>query len=334
MIRYFYLSELSFLINLLMWISLLTCLGAGIIACYENDLKKLVAISTLSQLGLMIFVYSLGEVFYTYYHMVCHALFKALLFLGCGLCIMYIYGSQDSRFITGLGSLVFSNVVFTFISVLSLIGFPFLTGFYSKDSIIEICFMRDSVFIVYVFLVMACILTGIYGLKGVYIIMERQGNRNIVYSGIQSYEIWLGMGVLCVWSICLGKFYSLIQIKLEESILTFYMKIGGLLIVFLGFSLFLFLTWTKILFYRVKSFFGDVYFLNWFFGSFSRKSLEGFLWLVLGEFTWLMFLGPKIIFIFFIGLSRNSFFVEKGVKFSLLRIFLWTFLGHLFAFSL
>lgn len=188
-IRFFYLSELSFLIDLLIWIRLLTCLGAGIIACYENDLKKLVAMSTLSQLGLMIFIYSLGEVFYSYYHMVCHALFKALLFLGCGFCILLIYGSQDSRFIISLGSLVFSNIIFIFISVLSLIGFPFLTGFYSKDSIVEICFIKSPIFIVYVFLILACVLTGIYGLKGVFIVMGSQSSSRVVYSGIQCYSI-------------------------------------------------------------------------------------------------------------------------------------------------
>lgn len=334
MIRYFYLSELSFLINLLIWISLLTCLGAGIIACYENDLKKLVAMSTLSQLGLIIFVYSLGEVFYRYYHIVCHALFKALLFLGCGLCIMYIYGSQESRFIMNLGSLVFSNSVFIFISVLSLMGFPFLTGFYSKDRIIEICFLKSPIFIVYVFLILACILTGIYGLKGVYIIMKRHRNSSFSYSGLQSYKIWLGMSFLCFWSICLGKIYSLIQMKLEEGILVFYMKLSGLLVIFIGVCLFFFLIWVKILFSSVKSFFGDVYFLNWVFGGFSRSSIEKFLWLVLGEFTWLLFLGPKIIFSFFYSLSRTSVSIGRGVKVSLLAIFLCSFLGHLFAFSL
>lgn len=284
-IRYFYISEITFLMDLLMWISLLTCLGAGIIACYENDLKKLVAMSTLSQLGLIIFVYSLGEVFYSYYHIVCHALFKALLFLGCGVCIMYIYGSQESRFIIGLGSLVFSNIVFIFVSVLSLIGFPFLTGFYSKDSIIEICFLKSPIFLIFLALVVACILTGVYGLKGVYIIRISQRNRALSYSGLQSYRIWLGMIFLCFWSICLGKFYSLIHMKLEESIINFYLKLRGLLIVLRGVILFLFFFWVKLFFYQLKSFFGDLYFLNWIFGNFRRSSLEKFFWLASGELT-------------------------------------------------
>lgn len=334
MIRYFYLSELSFIISSLIWVSLLTCLGAGLVACYENDLRKLVAISTLSQLGLMIFVYSLGELFYTYYHIVCHALFKALLFLGCGLCIIFIYGSQDSRFFISLGSLVFSNLILVFISVLSLMGFPFLTGFYSKDSIIEVCYLGSPVFLVYFFLLLACFLTGVYGLRSVYIIVRGQSLRAFCYSGIQCYKIWLGIVVLCFWSICLGKYYSLLFIKLEEFILTFYFKIGGLLVVSTGIFIFFISLWTRILFYHLKSFFGEIYFLNWFFGSFRRVSLERFVWLVLGEFTWLIFLGPKIVYSFFYNLSQTNLSMGRRIKISLLGVFLCTFIGYLFAYSL
>lgn len=333
-IRYFYVSELSLLMNFLIWVRLLTCLGAGIIACYENDLKKLVAMSTLRQLGLMIFVYSLGEVFYSYYHIVCHALFKALLFLGCGVCIMYIYGSQESRSIISLGSLVFCNILFILISALSLIGFPFLTGFYSKDSIIEICFLKSSVFILYLFLLVACILTGVYALRGVYIITISSSLSNLSYCGVQSFNISLGIIFLSLWSICLGKFYSLLLMKLEEGILSFYLKVGGLLIVFLGVFLFLFSFWTNILFYPLKSFFGEVYFLNWIFGTYRRNSLEKFFWSTLGEYTWLVLAGPKLIFSLFYRLSNSRFSLEKGMKISLLGVFLWAFLLYSFVFSL
>lgn len=334
MIRYFYLSEISIFMSLLIWISLLTCLGAGIIACYENDLKKLVAMSTLSQLGLIVFVYSLGEVYYRYYHMVCHALFKALLFLGCGLFIMYMYGSQESRFIMSFGSLIFCNVIFILVSVISLIGFPFLTGFYSKDSIIEICFLHSPVFMIYLFLILACVLTGVYGLKSVYIIVKSQGISNFCYSGFQSYRVSLGMFVLCFWSVSLGKFYSLLQMKLEQGILYFYFRVGGLFVVFLGILMFLLAIWRVILFFSLKSFFGDIYFLNWVFGGFSSKSLEAFIWLLLAESTWLMFLGPKILFTFFSRLSILGFSIEEGIRVSFLRVFLFIFVGYLFAFSL
>lgn len=333
-IRYFYLSELNFLMSLLIWVSLLTCLGAGFIACYENDLKKLVAMSTLSQLGLIIFVYSLGEVFYTYYHIVCHALFKALLFLGCGLCIIFIYGSQDSRFSMGFGSLVFSNIMFVLISVLSLIGFPFLTGFYSKDSIIEVCFIGRPIFLVYLFLLMACILTGVYALRGIYIIIGAQSNRAFCYSGVQCYNIWLGIGILCFWSVCLGKLYSFLQIKLEEIILGFYFKIGGLLVVIFGAFLFFLSFWNMISFFSLKGFFGDIYFLNWVFGFFRRSTLEKFFYSLLADSTWLIFLGPKIIYMLFFSISQTKLSLISGVRISFLGIFIFLFTGYFFACSL
>jgi len=117
--------------------SVLTSFSAGLIACFEVDLKKLVAISTLSQLGLMIYVISLGERLFCFFHMVSHALFKALLFLSCGFIIIVILGAQDIRFI-GAKSLLNKNVFFIImISNLRLCGFPFLSGFFSKDLIIE-----------------------------------------------------------------------------------------------------------------------------------------------------------------------------------------------------
>jgi len=118
----------------------ITMLMAGRLACYEMDIKKVIAMSTLSQLGFIVYVLSFGEIDLSFVHLVCHALFKALLFLRCGYIIIINYGGQDSRLLSS--SLVGSYIIslsFLF-SCLSLIGFPFMSGFYSKDLIIEIIF--------------------------------------------------------------------------------------------------------------------------------------------------------------------------------------------------
>jgi NADH:ubiquinone oxidoreductase subunit 5 (subunit L)/multisubunit Na+/H+ antiporter MnhA subunit len=110
------------------------------------DIKKIVAISTLSQLGLMLYVLFQRELELAFTHISCHAMFKALLFLSCGVLIIKSFGIQDSRekgiltrrlFITRI-SLVGSN--------LRLIGFPFTAGFYSKDLIIERIFFDSIIF--------------------------------------------------------------------------------------------------------------------------------------------------------------------------------------------
>jgi len=125
-----------FIINgyLLRFFFLLTCLltsfSAGVIACLEGDVKKLVAISTLRQLGLIIFSLALGHVIYCFFHIVSHALFKSLLFLSCGFIILIRLGNQDIRFI---GNKIFFNkrvMLILFLSRISLCGFPFLAGFF------------------------------------------------------------------------------------------------------------------------------------------------------------------------------------------------------------
>ena len=233
-IRFFYLTERIILASSLLWIRVLTCLGAGIVACYENDLKKLVAISTLSQLGLIIFSYSLGEAFYSFYHMVCHALFKALLFLGCGFCIINIYGLQDSRGLLKLGVLIYGNLILICIAVISLIGFPFIAGFYSKDSIIEIRLLLNSPFIINITLIFCCVLTGLYGIKGLILIMKGNNYGNLNFLGAFSLKLSLGIIILSLWSIFLGKFYFYIIKNLEGILINMFLKLLGILIVVLG----------------------------------------------------------------------------------------------------
>lgn len=111
---------------------------AGLGANYENDLKKIIAISTLSQLGLMIGILSLGEYQLAFFHLLTHALFKALLFMCSGNYIHNFLDSQDVRDIGGL--VVRIPVVCSLFNIcnLSLCGIPFLSGFYSKDLLLEV----------------------------------------------------------------------------------------------------------------------------------------------------------------------------------------------------
>jgi len=110
-------------------------------ACLEVDLKKLVAMSTLSQLGILIFCVCIGQIFFCFFHIVRHALFKSLLFLICGFFILIRLRIQDMRFIGR--KIIFGKTIFLlfFLSLLSLCGFPFLSGFITKDLIIEYFFL-------------------------------------------------------------------------------------------------------------------------------------------------------------------------------------------------
>ena len=110
---------------------------AGVRACVELDIKKIVALSTLSQLGVIIISLSLYQKDICFFHLVAHAMFKALLFMCVGISIHTIYGSQDFRSFRNLRKGVLYPVRFLTISNLALLGFPFMAGFYRKDIIME-----------------------------------------------------------------------------------------------------------------------------------------------------------------------------------------------------
>jgi NADH-ubiquinone oxidoreductase chain 5 len=111
---------------------------SGLVAFFEYDLKKIIALSTLSQLGVIIFAISINLPEVALFHLITHALFKALLFLCAG---VIIHGNQNSQDIRSYGSLILN---FPLVGVcinlanLSLCGLPFLSGFYSKDIIVEL----------------------------------------------------------------------------------------------------------------------------------------------------------------------------------------------------
>nr|UBN08885.1 NADH dehydrogenase subunit 5 [Panesthia obtusa] len=121
----------------LLLISSLTMFMAGIGANFEFDLSKIIALSTLSQLGLMMSIMSLGFAGLAFFHLLTHALFKALLFMCAGVVIHSMKDSQDIRF---MGNLPFQMPLTSsclMISNFALCGMPFLAGFYSKDLILE-----------------------------------------------------------------------------------------------------------------------------------------------------------------------------------------------------
>jgi len=111
---------------------------AGLGANFEFDLKKIIALSTLRQLGLIIRILSIGYYKLAFFHLLTHALFKALLFICAGAIIHNINNSQDIRFIGGLTLFIpFTSSCFN-VANLALCGMPFLAGFYSKDLILEV----------------------------------------------------------------------------------------------------------------------------------------------------------------------------------------------------
>nr|WCQ78449.1 NADH dehydrogenase subunit 5 [Agriotes sp. GTI-106] len=136
----------------LLFVASMTMFMAGLGANYEFDLKKIIALSTLSQLGLMMSILALGSYNLAFFHLLTHALFKALLFM-CAGCVIHNLGNcQDIRFMGGLISQMPLTCCFFNISNFSLCGLPFLSGFYSKDLILEVLSMSYlNLFIYFIF---------------------------------------------------------------------------------------------------------------------------------------------------------------------------------------
>nr|AMH85481.1 NADH dehydrogenase subunit 5 [Eudasyphora canadiana] len=137
LIRFNILLSNSWLGNLLLLLSGLTMFMAGLGANYEFDLKKIIALSTLSQLGLMMSILSMGYYKLAFFHLLTHALFKALLFMCAGAIIHNMNNTQDIRLMGSLSMMMPMTSSCFNVANLALCGMPFLAGFYSKDLILE-----------------------------------------------------------------------------------------------------------------------------------------------------------------------------------------------------
>lgn len=115
-----------------------TAFFAATSGAFQNDLKRVIAYSTCSQLGYMVFACGISSYSVTMFHLANHAFFKALLFLSAGSIIHAMHDEQDMRKMGGLNRLLPFTYTMTLIGSFALIGFPFLTGYYSKDFILEI----------------------------------------------------------------------------------------------------------------------------------------------------------------------------------------------------
>jgi len=144
-----------------------TALFGSCVATFQYDVKKIIAYSTCSQLGYMFFSCGLSNYSVAFFHLFNHAFFKALLFLSAGALIHSLFDEQDIRKMGGLVKYLPFIYIAMCIGSLAILGFPFLSGFYSKDLILELTFTRyiiQSTFI-YILAVLAAIFTSIYSFK-------------------------------------------------------------------------------------------------------------------------------------------------------------------------
>lgn len=160
--------------NLILFIGRMTMIMAGLAALKESDIKKVVALSTLSQLGLIFRAIGINQWLMAYFHLITHAFMKALLFIAIGNSIHYVNDYQDlkkSRIF--LSKFPYSSRM-VFSANVALIGFPFLSGFYSKDLWVENRVRTmTNLFIVYIFY-LGVVLTVIYRTRLLYLLFLKE----------------------------------------------------------------------------------------------------------------------------------------------------------------
>ncbi len=146
--------------EIMLYIGLATSLVAAFIAMRQNDIKKVLAYSTVSQLGFIFVSLGMGGYVAAMFHVTTHAFFKALLFLGSGSVIHAMSDEQDIRQMGGLKKYIPITHITFLIGTLAIAGFPFLSGFFSKDEILAHALHHNIV--IYVLLAFSALLTAIY----------------------------------------------------------------------------------------------------------------------------------------------------------------------------
>nr|URH17054.1 NADH dehydrogenase subunit 5 [Pericapritermes sp. H SH-2022a] len=258
---------------ILLLVSGLTMFMAGLGANFEFDLKSIIALSTLSQLGLMIMTISIGLSGLAFFHLLTHALFKALLFMCAGGVIHSMGDSQDIRFMGGLSVYMPFTSSSLMVSNFALCGMPFLAGFYSKDFILEMFSMSYVNMFGFMLLFISTGLTVCYSFRLFYFVLCGDFNFTSSFSMVESnYNMVFGMIGLLVMSIFGGGSLMWLICPTPSVIcLPYYLSFLTLFVVFvggwLGYEMSNFMFGDNLfsfIMYKVSSFSGSMWFMPFF----------------------------------------------------------------------
>nr|YP_002907407.1 NADH dehydrogenase subunit 5 [Diadegma semiclausum]ACF35063.1 NADH dehydrogenase subunit 5 [Diadegma semiclausum] len=240
LIRFNYLMKLNLkLMNFMMFISIMTLFMSGLCANLEFDFKKIIAFSTLSQLGVMIFCLSMGFIEISFFHLLTHAMFKCMLFMCAGIIIHNMILNQDIRYI----SMIFKNMPLVSMvfncSTFSLCGIPFMSGFFSKDKILEMFMMNYFNKFMFMIMFFSMGLTISYSCRLMFysfimipclnIFCKFKSLKSLMfYSMMILFFMTIFMGFMLNWMIFSSK--NLIFLSKELKLIIYMFLMGGILI--------------------------------------------------------------------------------------------------------
>nr|YP_010983057.1 NADH dehydrogenase subunit 5 [Rhipicephalus pumilio]WOH23054.1 NADH dehydrogenase subunit 5 [Rhipicephalus pumilio] len=278
----------------LMKISLMTMIMSGMNAFFENDLKKIIAFSTLSQLSIMMLTLALKLTNLAFFHLIIHAIFKSMLFLCAGFVIHNLMGNQDIRLLSDFFK--FSPLIMScmMIGMFSLMGFPFIGGFYSKDVIMDFFFLKSSNLIEMSLFIMGIIFTFLYNFRLAYMLLFKGTMVNIVMTNNMNIFMILPIFNLTAFLLIASNLMS--WILLSEYTLIFlsvYQKL--MLLSLIPFCMCMFMVLLKL----IKNF--RYLKLNFFMTMWNMSELTSFILLInnksllkmsINDWTWLEIYGP------------------------------------------
>nr|QWB85710.1 NADH dehydrogenase subunit 5 [Chlorophorus diadema diadema] len=232
----FNLAFSSSLMYFLLFVSSMTMFMSGLGANFEFDLKKIIALSTLSQLGLMMGILSLGGSKLAFFHLLTHALFKALLFMCAGNIIHSMNNCQDIRYMGSL--IIYMPLTCAFFNIcnFSLCGLPFLSGFYSKDLMVEFMSMSYLNFFIYIVFYISIGLTVCYSFRLIYYSLSGDFNfLSLNFLGEMNSYMVKGMMGLIFFVVFMGSILSWLIFPSPYFIyLPFYYKLMALIMIMIG----------------------------------------------------------------------------------------------------
>nr|YP_009255731.1 NADH dehydrogenase subunit 5 [Mantis religiosa]AND97209.1 NADH dehydrogenase subunit 5 [Mantis religiosa] len=303
----------NWLMSILLVISVLTMFMSGLGANFEYDLKKIIALSTLSQLGLMMSILSLGFADLAFFHLLTHALFKALLFMCAGMVIHNVKNFQDIRFMGNLSLFMPLTSTCFMVSNFALCGMPFLAGFYSKDMILEVVSMSNLNMFMYFLYFFSTGLTVCYSFRLFYYVLW--GDFNLVPMFKLSEESWMmiyGMLGLMIFAVFGGSMLNwMIFLTPYFICLPFFMKMMPIFVSLLG-------LWLGSVLFK--------YSLNYYFNLFKYYSIiifSGSMWfmpLIFTKGVSKMPLSIGLKSIKYIDLGWSEYFGAQNLYYVLMKI--------------
>ena len=333
LIRFNYLLSSFTYSFLLIYLGIITILIAGIVAILETDIKKVIALSTLSQLGVIIIVLGFNLPILRYFHLLCHAYFKAILFICAGIIIHNMIDYQDIR---NIGSIILNiPIIRSIINIanLRLCGLPFLRGFYSKDIILEIIIIGKINLFTLFLILFGTIFTILYSARITFLlrlnntILERinlisdksfwiiLGIINLLpfsiiggwnlenflmsSSSLIYLPIWLksSISIVIMISLIILRYYYIFEIKIKKSIIRiFFLRIWFLPNTYRNTSSKLVLKFRKIMTKEAEIFWSEYILFKKYYLAFKN------FWIYLDSISNIFYLNSLFLFIFLVFL--------------------------------